>query len=183
MTMLLRSLWASLRYLWCGDIDRFGSSELWLRVWPGDLDFNLHMNNGRYFSIADLGRVDLGQRSRLWRDALKRGWRPMAGAATGRFLRSLQPFARYRVRSCTLGWDEKWVFCEHRFIHRDQLCAIVVVRYLFVAPHGAVPPRELLSLAGPVPESPALPDWVQRWHDAQESLTTTLKAERARSAH
>lgn len=179
MTMLLRSAWAWLRYLWCGDIERFGSSTLRLRVWPGDLDFNLHMNNGRYFSIADLGRVDLGQRSRLWRGALKRGWRPMAGAATGRFLRALQPFERYALCSRTIGWDEKWVFCEHRFLHRDQLCAIVVVRYLFVGRGGAIPAHELLSLAGPVPASPALPDWVQRWHDAQESLTTALKTERA----
>lgn len=182
MTMLLRSLWAWLRYRWHPPIERFGSSALRLRVWPGDLDFNLHMNNGRYFSVADLGRVDLGQRSGLWRGALQRRWRPMAGAATGRFLRSLQPFEHYTLRSRTLGWNDKWLFCEHRFICREQLCAIVVVRYLFIGPQGAVPASALLALSGPVPAAPPLPDWVQRWHEAQEALTMTLKTERAAQA-
>ena len=35
------------------------TSEVRLRVWPSDLDFNLHMNNGRYFTVMDLGRIDL----------------------------------------------------------------------------------------------------------------------------
>ena len=29
------------------------------RVWPNDLDTNLHMNNGRYLTLMDLGRLDL----------------------------------------------------------------------------------------------------------------------------
>ena len=31
------------------------TSELPGRVWPMDLDTNLHMNNGRYLSLMDLG--------------------------------------------------------------------------------------------------------------------------------
>ena len=31
---------------------------IWFRVLPNDLDSNLHMNNGRYLTIMDLGRTD-----------------------------------------------------------------------------------------------------------------------------
>ncbi|MFM0739211.1 thioesterase family protein [Paraburkholderia xenovorans] len=37
------------------------------RVWFNDLDVLFHMNNGRYFTILDLARVDLMMRSGLWR--------------------------------------------------------------------------------------------------------------------
>ncbi|MDB5490660.1 MAG: Mesenchymal stem cell protein, partial [Micavibrio sp.] len=30
-----------------------------LRVYPNDLDSNLHMNNGRYLTVMDLGRLNL----------------------------------------------------------------------------------------------------------------------------
>lgn len=35
-------------------------------VMPMDLDVLMHMNNGKYFSLMDLGRVDLMIRTRLW---------------------------------------------------------------------------------------------------------------------
>ncbi|WP_375731226.1 thioesterase family protein, partial [Azospirillum sp. B506] len=37
-------------------------STLRFRVWPTDLDLNLHMTNARYFSVMDLGRTDLAIR-------------------------------------------------------------------------------------------------------------------------
>ena len=40
-------------------------SVLGLRVLPNDLDLSLHMNNGRYLTVMDLGRLDLILRSGL----------------------------------------------------------------------------------------------------------------------
>ena len=42
-------------------------SRLTFRVWPHDLDTSLHMNNGRYWTLMDLGRTDIMIRSGLWR--------------------------------------------------------------------------------------------------------------------
>ena len=39
------------------------TGSLHMRVWPTDLDVLMHMNNGRYLSLMDLGRVDLLVRS------------------------------------------------------------------------------------------------------------------------
>ncbi|WP_080375644.1 thioesterase family protein [Stenotrophomonas maltophilia] len=49
----------------------FGVSRLQFRVLPNDLDSNLHMTNGRYWNIFDLGRLDLILRMGLagWRCA------------------------------------------------------------------------------------------------------------------
>ncbi|HEV2566447.1 MAG TPA: hypothetical protein VGU19_15340 [Microvirga sp.] len=40
-------------------------SRLTFRVWPHDLDTSLHMNNGRYWTLMDLGRTDMMIRSGL----------------------------------------------------------------------------------------------------------------------
>ena len=152
------------------------TSAFSMRVWPNDLDFNIHMNNGRYFSAADLGRLDWWVRSGLWRQVLARGWRPMAGDANARFSRSLGPLQKYELRTRMLGWNEKWHFAEHRFSVRGR---VLVVRYLFVDRHGnKLPPRQVMELIGWNGPSPPLPEFVELWHRGQDSLSAELRAGR-----
>lgn len=158
-----------------GALPLLGTSRLRLRVAPGDLDVNLHMNNGRFFSVADLGRLDHGLRSGLWRRAFRRGWRPVAGDCTGRFSASLQPFQAFDLETRLLGWDAKWFFVEHRFLAGPRVAAVVVVRYLLLGKRGAVPTAKALELVDHREPSPALPAWVQQWRDAQGALIETLK--------
>lgn len=179
MMMLFRSLWVWLSFRLRGPLDVLGTSRLELRVWPGDLDLNMHMNNGRYFSIADLGRLDLGLRNRVWLRALRRGWRPVAGDSDARFSRSLLPFRRYELQTRTLGWDQKWLYSEHRFVREGRVHALVLVRYLFVSPRGPVPPAKLMEVCGRGEQTPTLPDWALRWSETQDRISAALKAESA----
>ena len=43
-------------------VDIFATTRVALRVWPNDLDLNLHVNNGRYLALADIGRLVRGRR-------------------------------------------------------------------------------------------------------------------------
>ncbi len=162
-----------------GKAGLFDTTRIHLRVLPGEIDFNLHMNNGRYFSAADIGRLDWGMRTNLWRKALRLGWRSVAGGSSARFARSLQPFRRYALDTRLLGWNEKWFFCEHRFIRKEQVYATVLVRYVFLSKRGSVPPQKVLQMTGHDGASPTLPDYMQRWHESQEALTAALRAERS----
>jgi len=45
------------------------ASEIRLRVWPNDIDVYPERNNGRHWTIMDLGRYDLAARTRLMRMA------------------------------------------------------------------------------------------------------------------
>jgi acyl-CoA thioesterase FadM len=92
------------------------ASSLAFRVWPHDLDPSLHMNNGRYFGIMDLGRLDVIIRSGLWRAAVRHGWTPIANAAVIRFRRELRPFDRYRLETRILAWDDLAVVMEQVFL-------------------------------------------------------------------
>jgi acyl-CoA thioesterase FadM len=93
-----------------------GKSVLFFRVWPHDLDTSLHMNNGRYLGLMDLGRLDIILQTGLWRAVLNHRWTPVANAAVVRFRRELRPFERFRLETRILAWTEATVFMEQTFL-------------------------------------------------------------------
>ena len=108
-------------------------SRLSFRVWPHDLDTSLHMNNGRYWTIMDLGRADLMIRSGLWRAVLRHGWTPVVSAGKIRFRRELKAFRAFRLETRIVAWAETWFVIEHRVLATardgsDLLAAIALVR-------------------------------------------------------
>ncbi|MEE1657407.1 thioesterase family protein [Microvirga sp. CF3062] len=108
-------------------------SRLTFRVWPHDLDTSLHMNNGRYWTLMDLGRTDIMIRSGLWRPILKHGWVPVVGAGQIRFRRELRPFRIFTLETRILTWSDTHVVMEHRLVSQSEdgstiLNAIALVR-------------------------------------------------------
>ena len=168
MLLLLRFLATVLTSLFKRRIDPLGESVLRFRVWPNDLDLNIHMNSGRYLSFNDIGRVDLLLRMKLFRRVLKRGWRPIAGGAMVRYRRSLLPFERFTLRSRVVCWDEKWFYFEHLIERADgSLAAMTHVRGLLRGNEGNVAPQELLVLAGKDTASPAMPEFIAKWNESE----------------
>jgi acyl-CoA thioesterase FadM len=108
-------------------------SRLTFRVWPQDLDTSLHMNNGRYWTLMDLGRTDIMIRSGLWRPILKHRWVPVVAAGQIRFRRELKPFRAFTLETRILTWSDSHVVMEHRLISGAKdgspiLNAIALVR-------------------------------------------------------
>lgn len=136
-------------------------SSLALRVLPNDLDLSLHMNNGRYLAVMDLGRLDLLIRSGLGGAVWRNGWTPVANAALIRFRRELRAFARYRLETRIIGWQEQAVLLEQTFVFADgDREGQVAARALF---KGAlydrksqryVPVGDLMAAIGVFAESP-----------------------------
>jgi acyl-CoA thioesterase FadM len=111
----------------------FDASRVAFRVWPHDLDTSLHMNNGRYWTLMDLGRTDLLLRSGLWRAVLKESWTPVVNAASIRFRRELKLFRSITLETRILCWAETWVVMEHRIISTGRngqpiVAAVALVR-------------------------------------------------------
>lgn len=171
MTLLARLLWKGLTLKGRAPLDPLGTSVLRFRVWPNDLDVNLHMNNGRFLSVMDLGRFDLSFRTGLGRAMLRNRWKPLVGGITMRYRRSLAPFARYELHTRLLGWDGKWFFLEQRFLEAGELAAEGVVRALFRGREGNVPTAEVLRPLGHGGPSPDLPEPVRRWAEGLDSTT------------
>ncbi|MGO4704877.1 acyl-CoA thioesterase [Microvirga sp. 2MCAF38] len=91
-------------------------SRLDFRVWPHDLDTSFHMNNGRYWSLMDLGRADIMVRSGMWRAVLKNRWLPVVSAGQIRFRRELKLFQPFTLETRIVTWGEGWVVMEQKLI-------------------------------------------------------------------
>ena len=77
MNLVFRLWWLRLRARRRGPLSVWDVARTPFRVLPTDLDLLFHMNNGKYLSILDLGRLDLLLRSGLWQALTERGWYPV----------------------------------------------------------------------------------------------------------
>ncbi|MFQ6024558.1 MAG: thioesterase family protein, partial [Acidiferrobacterales bacterium] len=118
---------------------------------------NFHMNNARYLSVMDLGRLDLLVRAGMFSTLRQRRWQPVVGSATIRYRRSLSPFQKYRLRSRIVGWDHKWFYVEQLFEVGEVLAASAVVKGLFRGPEGNVRTTEVLERLGHDPQASPQP--------------------------
>lgn len=133
-------------------------TEMKMRVWPTDLDLNIHLNNGRYLTIMDVGRIDLIMKVGAFGGLIKGGIRPVVGSAQIQYRKPLGPFKRFRLVTEVVGWNDKWFYLRQQFIRGDgTVCAEGYVRTLFLSPKGRLTPQEVLEL---VPgESEASPEY------------------------
>ena len=174
LSQLLRTVLVLLRALRAPRIGLLDEAAVWFRVLPGDLDVNVHLNNGRYLALMDLGRFDLLIRGGLFRPMLRLRWRPLLGSALVRYRRSLQPFQRFRLHSRLVCWDDRWFVFEQRFESRGQLYAVALARGLFRDQEGNIPPERVLALAGYTQPSPPAPEYVSRWVQADADAAAAI---------
>ncbi len=178
MNLLFRLIRIVIAALLRPRLDMLDTSDLSLRVWPNDLDFNLHMNNGRYFTVMDLGRIDLMIRAGVARWMWRRKWTPVVASETMRFPRALKPFQRYRLKTRVLCWDERWVFLEQRFeTLAGELAALGIVKAVLTAERRTMRPKEALKIMGMLRRSPVMPPAVKAWALAEEWMVEPRGAE------
>jgi len=134
-----------------------------LRVLPTDIDFYGHMNNGRYLSIADLGRFELLQDAGLYGPMRKRGWSPVVVASTISYRKSLDLWKKYDVESRFVGVDDRALYVEQRFTVGGELYAQMVIRGRFLKQRGGlVPLVALLEVFGVGQDGVPMPEWLVR---------------------
>ncbi len=133
-------------------------SRKFMRVLPNDLDVQMHMNNGRFLSIMDLGRIDLMVRTGFWSVARKNGWFPVVGSVKIDYRRMLTVFARYEMTSRIVGWDDRWLFLEQQFLVGDKLAARAIFKTMIRSKQGLVTPDEVMKATGVDLASPELTD-------------------------
>lgn len=166
MNLYLRLLWTWLRAAFKPRIRPGDTIELRLRVWPSDLDVNGHMNNGRYMTIADLALVEYFTRSGFLKLALARGWKPMLGGGIISFRRGLKPFAKYTLRFTVPCWDARWNYTRFEFVRNGEVMAVGHAKGAAVGSKGIVDSHEVYTALGFDPVSPAFPESVRAWLQA-----------------
>ena len=183
MNLWLRLLWLLLTAKYRGALSLPGDvSKLHFRVWPHDLDLSVHMNNGRYLTLMDQGRLDVMLRSGLWREVVRRKWTPIASAIAIRFRRELRPLQKFRLETRLLCWDATQVVMGQTFIiEGGRYDGHTAAQALF---KGGLYDRkarrfieisELMQLAGVSGQSPAMTPEVEAFLRSDSQLKQTIQ--------
>jgi acyl-CoA thioesterase FadM len=145
------------------------------RVWPTDLDEYRHVNNGVYLSMMDLPRLDLLMRSGLWPRFKAAGIYPVVASQTITYRKSLRLWQAFEIETRILGYDDRAVYLEQRFVADGEVYARGFVKGRFLRRGGGVVPiAEVGMLAGIDPAAHPVPDWLRDW-----SQHVTLPSTRA----
>lgn len=146
MNLWLRLLWLVLTQRRDGHASPLDELHLSFRVLPHDLDLLLHMNNGRYLTLMDLGRFALLRRTGLIRRLHQLGATALLGGIHIYYIRPLSLFQRVDHFTRVVSWDEKWIYLEHRFVRGDTLHARAFARILTRDRNGNIPTERLRRL-------------------------------------
>ncbi|OZD61915.1 acyl-CoA thioesterase [Rhodococcus sp. 06-1460-1B] len=131
------------------------------RVTLTDLDLLGHVNNGKYLSILDLGRVDLLLRSGLWAKIAAQKWYPVVAGQTITYRKSLKLGQKFDVYTRIAGFDDRWVYLEQTFRVGSTVHATAAIRSTFLKKSGgSVQRHELETLVGEIPDQLRVPESV-----------------------
>jgi acyl-CoA thioesterase FadM len=135
--------------------------------WPWDLDPWVELNNGRTLTLYDLGRLPLARRTGFERLLREKRWGLTVAGSSTRYRRRVTMFARLTMYTRCVGWDQRFVYMEQSMWQGEECTSQALIRSAIVSKAGMVPTTEMAAAMGVAPESPALPDWVLAWIDAE----------------
>jgi acyl-CoA thioesterase FadM len=139
-------------------------ARMTMRVWPTDLDELGHVNNGVYLSMMDLPRLDLLQRSRIWPLMQKAGIYPVVASQTITYRKSLKLWQKFDVETRIIGYDDRAVYIEQRFVVEGEIYARGIVKGRFIRRSGGVVgSADLQEITGIDTTSMPIPAWLAEW--------------------
>ena len=147
-------------------LDPLGTHVSYHRCWPQDIDYFLEMNNGRVLTMLDLGRTGLAERAGLLRTLAKQGWGLTVAGNSIRYRKRIRPFVKFRTVSKAGGWDTRFVYLEQTIWIGDECAVQALLRTAVTDKNGIVRPERFMAAMGLRDVSPAFPEWVQNWIDA-----------------
>jgi acyl-CoA thioesterase FadM len=136
-----------------------------MRVWPNDIDFNFHLNNSRYLTYMDYGRIRMLAAAGILGFAVKRRWTPLVGSIDIVYRRSLPLWTPFTMATRTLCWDERWLYMEQTLKFQGGLASIAWVKALFQERGKNIPPQTIVDMVQPGLASPPVTESMMLWNE------------------
>jgi YbgC/YbaW family acyl-CoA thioester hydrolase len=174
MHVIIRTLWILFASRRRPSLSIWDTASLPLRVQLTDIDIAMHVNNGMYLSLMDLGRFDLMIRSGIWNVMRRKGWSPVVNAETITFRKSLQLGQRYSIETRIMGFDERAIYFEQRMVHDGEIYARAYIATRLLSSQGPVTNADIFEAFGNPPADMVLPGWIHEWR-ANTALPSTRR--------
>lgn len=147
----------------------FDTVSMEFRVRLFDIDLNMHLNNAKYLKFMDRCRLEHALVTGLL-DKLTRARCNIVVANTEvSYVRELRPYQQFRVDTRILGWDEKYVYYDQRFVSRERLHTHALLRVVHQYGGKSISPQAVQEITGMNLQSPVLPEYVEQWRKLLQS--------------
>jgi acyl-CoA thioesterase FadM len=171
VNLIWRFIWTLLFSRFSSPVGFFDEGTTDYVVLPTDIDVLKHMNNGRYFSLMDLARIEFMIRNKFYYKLKQYKIYPVIASEMIRFKKSLLLFQRFQLTTRILGWDDKFFYIIHYFKKDNEVYALSVIKARMLQQTGnAISPQELLALVDFPQTSPQLPSWLNNWGQADQAF-------------
>jgi acyl-CoA thioesterase FadM len=99
----------------------------------------------------------------------------VAASVTVTYRRSLRLWQKYTLETKLIGFDDKAMYVEQRFVRDNEVYVNAIMRARFLKrTGGTVTVAELGALAGIEPTSMPIPEWMATW--ARDAALPPAKA-------
>lgn len=133
------------------------------RVGLRDIDFNLHINNSRYMVFMERARWDHPVQTDTWDLMLKEKLNFIVAGIEMGYIREIRYGKSFEIETSYLGWDEKYVYMEQRFIADGKIHAYGLVKAVFLQRGKLADPAAVASILGVQCTVEALPEHMTLW--------------------
>ena len=150
-------------------------TTLSMRCGISDIDPYLEINNGRYQTLADIGRFNHGFRTGFFSKARKyKIYFTVAGASIK--YRYRIPFGeKFKMTTKIIYVDDKWTYYLHKFIVKNRITSTLLVRTGVVKNGKLIRSEEASKIFNFNIPKVNLPIWVNDWIKSDENNPSFIK--------
>lgn len=146
------------------------TSEITLTANINDIDNFFEMNNGRIFTLFDLGRNDFAIRSGLAKKLFKHRWGLVVAGSTIQYRKRVRLFDKVTIKTRLVAVDERWFYIDQSMWVKGQPTCSALLRtgVTNIMTGKVLPTAKVLQALGYQDIQIQPNDWVKAWADADK---------------
>lgn len=141
----------------------FDTVSMEFRVGLFDIDMNMHLNNAKYLKFMDRARLEHAVATGLLDRLLQARCNAVVANTEISYVRELRPYQQFSLETRVLGWDEKYLYFDQRFMSQSKLHTHALLRVVHQYGGKPISPQAMQEMTGLNLQSPALPEYVEQW--------------------
>lgn len=135
-----------------------------------DIDNFLEMNNGRIFTLFDLGRTDFAIRTGLGKKLIENRWGLVVAGSTIQYRKRIRAFDKVTMKTRVCAIDERWFYIEQTLWVKDKCTCHALLRTAVtnIKTGKTLDTKTVLDSLGYQDVDLPVDEWVQAWIQADK---------------
>lgn len=146
------------------------TSEFYFTARFNDIDNFLEMNNGRIFTLFDLGRTDFAIRTGLGKKLIKHRWGLVVAGSTIQYRKRIRAFSHVIMKTRVCAVDERWFYIEQTMWVKGKCTCHALLRTAVtnIKIGKTIDTKTVLDALGYTDINLPPDEWVQAWINADK---------------